>query len=628
MSGYHRDGVESDPEGAEESAFNENDEPVDNEYYNFLHVPRNASNEEIGAAYKRLTRLYHPDKHLDEDKKKKADLMFNKLNQIYQVLNDPKKRAIYDCLGEKGLEERGWELIQRTKTPSEIREEYERIAKERAERRLQQRTNPTSRLRMTINATDLFERYLYDEEYDDVIDSGLPTLEISEISFAQTIDCPITNADNVVISGNVTTANGNGDGSVGCAWRRALSNGSSLETNLQIGSHSHMGGKYSRKIASRTFAVFSGTLQLTGRGIKPEFELSFAHQFSKETFGYLSYSSKWQMFETEDAFVLEQDQHGMATTLVRNSQNYRLQSSLHLGIPHTYLSLGVTRKFETEDQCRLRGRVQFGTFGAILEYGVEKRISSHCHLGATMTLGVPIGITLKIKMTRAQQTYLFPVHLSDEILMQPLFYGTITPLLAWFTFKKLVLDPYEARKKRQEMEELARANRSRVAESRREAEASVYLMRERFNRIRAEEEAKNGLVVILALYGKISDSLDILEELEDVVDGALRDYHGISETLATKLIRSYPEIIDVTIPVQCLVEDNSRISLYEGNKYELAGFYDPCPLDDEKSLLLRYLYQGRVHQVVISDNEPVKLPKNGHRLSNVPLSQSGHSLSS
>lgn len=84
MSGYHRDGVESDPEGAEESAFNENDEPVDNEYYNFLHVPRNASNEEIGAAYKRLTRLYHPDKHLDEDKKKKADLMFNKLNQIYQ----------------------------------------------------------------------------------------------------------------------------------------------------------------------------------------------------------------------------------------------------------------------------------------------------------------------------------------------------------------------------------------------------------------------------------------------------------------------------------------------------------------------------------------------------------------
>lgn len=86
-----------------------------------------------------------------------------------------------------------------------------------------------------------------------------------------------------------------------------------------------MGGKYSRKIASRTFAVFSGswsitkylknasklsffgtlgTLQLTGRGIKPEFELSFAHQFSKETFGYLSYSSKWQMFETEDVSEL------------------------------------------------------------------------------------------------------------------------------------------------------------------------------------------------------------------------------------------------------------------------------------------------------------------------------------
>ena len=39
------------------------EDPVDNEYYGFLNVPRNASNVEITAAYKRLARLYHPDKH-------------------------------------------------------------------------------------------------------------------------------------------------------------------------------------------------------------------------------------------------------------------------------------------------------------------------------------------------------------------------------------------------------------------------------------------------------------------------------------------------------------------------------------------------------------------------------------
>ena len=48
---------------------------------------------------------------------------------ILLVLNDPHKRAIYDCLGKEGLQEQGWEIVQRTKTPQEIREEYDRLAR-------------------------------------------------------------------------------------------------------------------------------------------------------------------------------------------------------------------------------------------------------------------------------------------------------------------------------------------------------------------------------------------------------------------------------------------------------------------------------------------------------------------
>ena len=40
-----------------------------------------------------------------------------------------------------------------------------------------------------------------------------------------------------------------------------------------------------------------------------------------------------------------------------------------------------------------------------------------------------------------------------QILFQPLFYGTVTPLLGWFALKKIFLDPWEARKKEKEMEE-------------------------------------------------------------------------------------------------------------------------------------------------------------------------------
>ena len=59
-------------------------EPVDNEYYNFLHVSRNATPEEITAAYKKLSRLYHPDKHIEEQKKQQALIMFTKLKNFYE----------------------------------------------------------------------------------------------------------------------------------------------------------------------------------------------------------------------------------------------------------------------------------------------------------------------------------------------------------------------------------------------------------------------------------------------------------------------------------------------------------------------------------------------------------------
>lgn len=75
------------------------------------------------------------------------------------MLADPHRRAIYDSLGLKGLETEGWEIVQRTKTPSEIRAEYEQLAEERAERRKQQRTNPHGSITVNINATDFFNPY-------------------------------------------------------------------------------------------------------------------------------------------------------------------------------------------------------------------------------------------------------------------------------------------------------------------------------------------------------------------------------------------------------------------------------------------------------------------------------------
>jgi len=62
------------------------------DYYKILGVPRDASQEEIKKAYRRLAHKYHPDKGGDEKK-------FKEINEAYQILGDPKKRAQYDRFG-------------------------------------------------------------------------------------------------------------------------------------------------------------------------------------------------------------------------------------------------------------------------------------------------------------------------------------------------------------------------------------------------------------------------------------------------------------------------------------------------------------------------------------------------
>ena len=48
-------------------------------------------------------------------------------------------------------------------------------------------------------------------------------MAVSEISFSQTIEAPISNTDNATFSGHVSTRDGTGSGAVGCSIRRVTS---------------------------------------------------------------------------------------------------------------------------------------------------------------------------------------------------------------------------------------------------------------------------------------------------------------------------------------------------------------------------------------------------------------------
>lgn len=67
------------------------------DYYKVLGVDSNATQEEIKKAYRRLAKVYHPDKNRNSTEAKER---FQEINEANQVLGDPEKRKKYDMYGE------------------------------------------------------------------------------------------------------------------------------------------------------------------------------------------------------------------------------------------------------------------------------------------------------------------------------------------------------------------------------------------------------------------------------------------------------------------------------------------------------------------------------------------------
>ncbi|CEO99823.1 J domain-containing protein [Plasmodiophora brassicae] len=135
-----------------------------------------------------------------------------------------------------------------------------------------------------------------------------------------------------------------------------------------------------------------------------------------------------------------------------------------------------------------------------------------------------------------------------------------------------------------------------VAELRERAANMVANMSETVTALRMIESSRGGVVILKALYGDLRHR------------GALD--------------RPVASCIDVTIPVQCMVQGSELVD-HSRTKIFLDGFFDPCPHAPDKQLYIRYMFQDVVHQICYADADEVRLPMRSHAVSRADIPDDG-----
>lgn len=649
--------LDNPPEFHEEKSLEDLENSLDphDDYYAILNVARDASPEEIKSAYKRLSMLFHPDKHVSQTEKDSSENQFHRIQHAYEVLSDPNQRTVYDEFGEEGLDSmKNWQVGPKLQTQSEIRTQFElnKLKNKQAEAEMMIRAT-SGQIELSLNSAKLFseiKRRRYRDKYSfrevGLLELLLPTTKALQIT--QSTEINVFPGHSVSVSGLIVSRGGRGGGYVlfGHDWQ--LGSRSSFQTNVGLGSKSFLGSKYSQ------VAIFGDPLMFghinahfarwpdeappnlefsIGRVLGPDMTGNFTYRTGDwNLFGWgkdfvdpelpqdsieLSLQRKFAFRESNDEGI-DQELHEKSTDF--DTDNFNTSAEVSSKLYHSIkasLNLGIVESgfnFKYDHRLTKASVIQFSsnisTSGGIsATIGAQRTImSSNNKIGVAFQSYLYGNMLLKIKFTRFAQTLSLPILLSDAFNLNALVFVGVLPVLSGIAINKFILIPKKLEKRQKRYLDIKQRTRDRVSQKRQEALDSIELMKNAYDKKVSYEREIGGLVILDAFYGflrvsgsrKISEN-ELKKELAALSDGC-RLLEGPEDEI----------MIDVKIPLQILVSQSQLILPKGTSKSDIIGFYDPCPWQPKKVLMVRYEFRSAVHEVIIRDKEKLMIPLRAH----------------
>jgi DnaJ homolog subfamily C member 11 len=280
---------------------------------------------------------------------------------------------------------------------------------------------------------------------------------------------------------------------------------------------------------------------------------------------------------------------------VRHSEDERSWSTaVQLGQTKAEVSASLMRKWSK----KLSGSgsssawIENASLGFNVQAMLLYRVSHLSSAGIGFNLGSS-GAALCLQYVRHGQKVNLPIRFADQLSTASLSVALLLPAALAYLSKLLIFDPISERKQLKKLERLRREREEHIRQQKEKAESYRQLMEDKVAQKREEEEGKNGLVIVHAIYGKLPDK-------SKQPDPAANEAEG----------EQNPFAIDVSIPLQFLVE-NSQLHLHPQSKAGLIGFYDPCPGED-KHLEVIYLFKNKIHRCITHDLDPLRIPLQSH----------------